>query len=79
VEGSAELPDNDDIEVVDGPEADDDVDPLALRRIWDGNQSQRSVDLHGKPQWKCLYIANQHLRVTTQPKLLLMWWHGQKV
>ena len=58
VEASVEPQDDDDIEVVDGPDAADDVDPMALRRIWDDNQIQKSVDLDGKPQWKCLYCKS---------------------
>jgi hypothetical protein len=47
--------DDDAVVVVDGPDADDDVDPLAMRRIWDDNQIQKVADGRGKMQWKCLY------------------------
>jgi hypothetical protein len=46
VEGSVEPLNKDEVEVVNRPEADDDVDPMALRRIWDDNQIQKVYDLH---------------------------------
>jgi hypothetical protein len=47
------------VEVVDVEEDDEDVDPLALKCIWDDDKTIKIVRDDGKQQWwKCLYCKN---------------------
>jgi hypothetical protein len=52
VDNSIEQLDEEDREVVELAESDDDVDPMALKEIWDDKKIKRDYDTH---QWTCLY------------------------